>query len=254
MNDRVSVIMPAFACEAYIGQAIRSVQAQTYEHWRLIVVDDASPDRTAQIVADMAREDGRIRLIQNERNQGAALCRNRAIEEADGRYLAFLDGDDLWKPDKLTRQLAWMREHGFAFSCTAYDKIDETGAPLRRMVHTPRVRDYRGVLKSCPGNSTVVYDTSVVPKQTIPDIRKRNDYAMWLKVVKRAGTLGGLDEPLSSHRVRPSSLSSNKLALVRYHWRVYREFEGLGLPYSAYLVAYWVVKGALGRSGGRRLH
>lgn len=242
MERLVSVIMPAYNCEAFIGMAMDSVRAQTCMNWELIVVDDCSTDATPRIVQDYAQKDPRIRCHQLAANQGAAAARNAATEMARGRYLAFLDSDDLWTPDKLEKQLAFMRENGYAFTCTGYGKIDESGSRLNQTVRAGAPRDYNGVLKSCPGNSTVMYDAGALGKFYSPDIRKRNDYALWLRVIRKAGLLHGLDEPLALHRVREGSLSKNKFSLIKYHWRVYRRFENLPFLRSCWLVLYITCK------------
>lgn len=236
----VSIIMPAYNCENYIGDAIDSVIRQSYDQWELIVVDDCSKDHTPDIVKRYMKEDSRIRYYKLERNSGAAIARNRAVDEAAGKYIAFLDSDDLWFPDKLRKQIQFMEDNRFGFTCTSYTKIDEQGNDLGRSIVSALKRDYNGVLKTCPGNSTVIYNAEKLGKFKIPDIRKRNDYVMWLQVIKKEKYLYGIEEPLGSHRIRTEAISSNKASLVGYHWKVYREIERLPLIKSAYLIVYWI--------------
>ena len=240
-EELVSIIMPACNCGAFIGEAIRSVLAQNYDNWELLVVDDASSDDTPPVVETFARKDPRIRYTRLPVNSGPAAARNKAMEEAKGRYFAFLDCDDLWFPEKLSRQIGLMRTEGYTFTCTAYTKIDEKGNDLGRVI-TPSPRlDHEGLLRVCPGNSTVVFDALELGRFRIPPIRKRNDYALWLQVIKKAGYLYGINESLGSHRVRKGALSANKASLVRYHWKIYREMEAQPFLKSCYLVLYWVI-------------
>lgn len=236
----VSIIMPAYNCEKLIGTTIESVINQSYKNWELIVVDDCSSDNTYGIVKRYMKKDRRIKLYKLDKNSGPAMARNKAIEKAKGKYLAFLDSDDIWFPDKLRKQLHFMEENNYLFSCTSYTKIDENGNELNQIVYAKKKSDYNGVLKTCPGNSTVIYNAEQLGKFKIPNIKKRNDYVLWLKVIKKARYLYGLDEPLSSHRVRKGSVSSKKISLIKYHWIVYRKYEGLSLLKSSYLVLYWV--------------
>lgn len=240
-EELVSIIMPACNCEAFIGEAIRSVLAQSYDNWELIIVDDASSDGTPSVAKDFARQDSRICYTRLPVNSGPAEARNKAMEEAKGRYFAFLDCDDLWFPEKLSRQIGLMRTEGYTFTCTAYTKIDEKGNDLGRVIMPSPRLDHEGLLRVCPGNSTVIFDTQSLGRFRIPGIRKRNDYALWLQVIKKAGCLYGMDEPLGSHRLRKDSLSGNKASLVWYHWQIYREMESQPFIKSCYLILYWVI-------------
>ncbi|WP_217653122.1 glycosyltransferase family 2 protein [Fibrobacter sp. UWH9] len=246
-QGKVSVIMPAYNCERFIEATLQSLLLQTYKNWELLAVDDCSSDKTAEILERYACLDDRIKFIKNEKNLHAAMSRNKAIECAKGQYIAFLDSDDLWKSDKLEKQIAFMREQGFCFSCTAYDKIDENGKSLNRVVPAPIMLNYWGLLKHCPGNLTVMYDASVLGKHLILDIHNREDYVMWLFIIKKAKAIMGMDEVLGSHRVRRSSASSKKSILVHYHWVIYRQIEKLSILKSSYLIAYWIGKGLVSK-------
>ena len=237
----VSIVMPAYNCEDFIGITLDSVINQTYQNWEVIVVDDCSTDNTAKLVQEYVKKDNRIKYHKLDKNSGAAVARNKAVDLANGKYMAFLDSDDVWFPEKLTKQIGYMEENAYTFTCTSYTKIDEEGEYLGRTIGVRKQSDYNDILKKNPGNSTVVYNTEEIGKVKIPNIRKRNDYVMWLSVIKRAGMLYGMDEPLASHRIRDGSLSKKKANLVRYHWKVYREIEKLSLLKSSYLIVYWVV-------------
>lgn len=240
-KNLVSIIMPAYNCEDLIADTLKSVQAQEYKNWEIVIVDDCSTDNTVEVIKQYQLNDARIRLHQFQKNAGAAMARNKAIELARGEYLAFLDSDDVWKPEKLSKQLNFMKQNNYHFTCTSYNKIDEEGNDLNRIIETKKKRDYDGVLKTCPGNSTVIYNADKLGKFKIPNIKKRNDYVMWLQVIKNEKYLNGLNEVLSSHRIRESGISNNKSSLVKYHWDVYRKIEQLSLIKSLYLLIYWVL-------------
>ena len=241
-NEKVSIIMPAYNCERFIAEAIQSVQAQTYTSWELIIVDDCSTDHTRTIIDQFAHKDKRIIFLKNEKNSGAAAARNKAIETASGRYMAFLDGDDVWMPTKLEKQLEFMISNNYVFTCTDYLKIDEQSKKLDEIVPALDA-NYHEMLKRCPGNSTVIYDSNTLGKFTVPEMRNREDYVMWLNVIKKAGTLHGIHELLSCHRIGMQSLSSNKFRLVKYHWIIYRNIERLSWIKSLYLTSYWIFRG-----------
>lgn len=240
-EDLVSIIMPAYNCGNFIGITLDSVINQSYNNWEVIVVDDCSTDNTADVVQEYITKENRIKYHKLEKNSGAAVARNKAIDLATGKYMAFLDSDDVWFPEKLTKQIGFMEANNYGFTCTSYTKIDEQGEYLNRTIVAQPRRDYDGVLKTCPGNSTVIYNAEKLGKFMIPDIKKRNDYVMWLQVIKKEKYLYGIEEPLGSHRIRTEGISSNKKSLVGYHWKVYREIENLSLLKSSYLIVYWVM-------------
>lgn len=241
MTDKlVSIITPTYNCGRFIGRTIESAEAQTYSNWEMIIVDDRSTDDTKEIVARYQKEDPRIRYYLLEVNSGAAVARTRAMEEAKGAYMAFLDSDDIWMPDKLERQLAFMEEKGYAFTCTAYEQIDEEDRPLNKVIKTVRKTSYNRLLLDCPvGNSTVMYNVEVMGKFQVPNIRKRNDDALWLQMLKKEKYIWGMPEVLMRYRIRKNSISSNKLQLIKYHWQLYREIEHLNVFRSAFHVCWW---------------
>ena len=238
-TDLVSIVMPAYNCEEFIGTALDSLIQQTYVNWEVNIVDDCSTDNTLDIIASYSRKDERIKYVQLEVNSGAAVARNKSVALAQGKYIAFLDSDDVWFPEKLEKQIAFMSENEYTFTCTAYNKIDENDASLNQVIATSFVRNYDGLLKNCPGNSTVMYDASKLGKFQIPDIRKRNDYLMWINIIKKSGYIYGLNEPLASHRIRTGSISRNKFSLIKYHWHIYRNLEKLSVLKSCYLILHY---------------
>lgn len=242
MNDKVSIVMPAYNAADYIKESIESVRKQTFTNWELVVVDDCSTDNTAEIVKKEAHIDSRIKYYKLEENSGAAIARNKAVELTTGKYVAFLDSDDLWKENKLENQIAFMKSNKYTFTCTYYDKIDENSNNLNHIITYKNVNNYSGLLKDCPGNSTVIYDVELLGKTYIPNIKKRNDYLMWLKVIDKSQEIFCLKEVLTSHRIHSNSLSSDKKSLLRFHWKIYRKHEKLGIIKSTYLIIYWVIK------------
>lgn len=231
MDNRpmVSIVMPTYNAERYIEEAIQSVVNQTFTDWELLVVDDCSTDRTGDIVLKFSDSDKRIRYFKQHINGGAARSRNRAIQEAGGEYLAFLDCDDIWMPEKLERQLAFMKEGNFDFSCTAYAFIDEQGNRTGKAVLPFRKAGYRLCLYygNCVGNSTAMLRIGKTGKVYSPEIRKRNDFALWLRALRRTSYVYGIQEVLGEYRVRKNSLSAKKMGLFRYQWDLYRNVEKL---------------------------
>lgn len=236
----VSIITPSYNSAPFIAETIKSVLAQTYTHWEMIIVDDCSSDTSCNLIEEYANKDSRIKLLKLERNSGAAVARNKAMEFAQGRYMAFLDSDDLWMSDKLERQLNYMRLHDYAFTCTSYTKIDENGNSLNYIVKTlPRI-NYNRILLDCPvGNSTVMYDVNKMGKFEVPNIRKRNDDALWLQMLRKEKYLYGMSDVLMKYRLRRNSISSNKFSLIKYHWYLYRHIEHLSLLRSLFHIGYW---------------
>lgn len=243
----VSIITPAYNCEDYIGETIESIQNQTYKNWELLIVDDKSTDNTEKVVRMYSDKDSRIRYTRLKQNSGAAVARNVAIEQAAGQYLAFCDSDDLWLQNKLEKQLLFMKETDHAFTCTAYEQIDENGNRLNKVFVPKKKCDYNRLLLDCPvGNSTVMYDVSKMGKFTVPDIRKRNDDALWLKMLKKEPYIWGMEEVLVKYRVRSDGLSGNKLKVIKYHWILYRKIEHLSIARSLFHIFYWCVIKILG--------
>lgn len=234
----VSIIMPTYNCGKFIAETIKTVLEQTYTNWELVIVDDCSKDDTEQVVKSF--NDSRIRYYKLEQNSGAAVARTTAMQKAEGEYMAFLDSDDLWKKDKLEKQLKFMKDNKYNFTCTAYEQVDEQGNKLGKTIKTKKKADYNRILLDCPvGNSTVMYNVSALGKFEVPNIRKRNDDALWLQMLKKEKYIYGMDEVLMEYRIRTNSISSNKLDLVKYHWKLYREIEHLSVPRSVFHICWW---------------
>ena len=243
----VSIITPTYNCGKFIGKTIESVQRQTHKNWEMLIVDGCSTDDTETVVNAYCNKDQRIFYYRLDVNSGPAVARNKAMEMAKGTYMAFLDSDDVWIPEKLTVQISWMNEHDYAFTSTSYEQIDEAGILLNKIVHSIKKTDYNRLLLDCPvGNSTVMYNVEKMGKFEVPNIRKRNDDALWLKMLKREQYIYGMPQILMQYRVRQGSVSSNKLNLIKYHWQLYRNIEHLSVAKSLFHIGYWGIIKVLG--------
>ena len=241
--------MPAYNSADYIADAVESVLAQTYANWTLYISDDGSDDDTLQIANQYADKDERIQIVKSlEKSTGAAKTRNRALIKSKGDYIAFLDSDDIWGPEKLEKQIQFMQQHALALSCTKYSTIDEAGNPLGRPREGSDVLTYKDLLahRGTIGCLTVMYDRNKCGDIQMPDIRKRQDYAMWLSILKQGHVSHRLNEDLASYRIREGSVSRNKLSAALYMWKVYRDVEKLGLLQSAYYFTHYAIYHAWG--------
>lgn len=238
----VSIIIPMFNAQQYIEDAIESIQNQTYTQWEVIIVDDASTDDSVEVVKRI--EDKRIRLIQLEKNTGAAYSRNIGINHANGRYIAFLDADDLWKEDKLEKQVMFTYHNGYAFTFTGYEFADETGKPLNRVVHVPSSIQYKQALKNTTISTiTVMFDLQQLHKEEImmPLNSTREDTATWWKVLRSGITAYGFDEPLSYYRRHMNSSSANKMKAILGTWKMYRTCEKLSVITTLYYFCFYLM-------------
>lgn len=230
----VSIITPSYNTARFIAETIESVMAQTYMNWEMIIVDDCSTDNTDEVVAAYVAKDSRIHYLKNEENSGAALTRNRALREARGRWIAFLDSDDLWHPEKLERQIRFMEKNRYAFSYTCYSEIDSEGNETGIQVSGPTKITMRRMFAFCwPGCLTVMYDANVVGLVQIKDIKKNNDYAMWLKICRKADChllplfLG------KYRRGRIGSISTHGYTtLIKWQYKLWHEAEKMSLVSS----------------------
>ena len=232
----VSIITPTWNCAQYIGETIRSIQAQTYQNWELIISDDCSTDNTREVIAPYLQSDNRIKYICNDRNSGAAITRNNALKTAHGKWIAFLDSDDLWLPEKLERQLNIMATNNFAFSYTEYKEMDSDSNETGVLISGPKHVSKWGMFAFCwPGCLTVMYDQEKVGLIQIEDIKKNNDYAMWLKVCRKA-SCHLLQEPLALYRRgRVGSVSTHGYStLIKWHYRLWHEAEGMNAVASVF--------------------
>lgn len=233
MNELVSIIMPSYNTGKFIQETINSVKNQTYNNWELIIVDDGSTDNTDEVVR--AIKDDRIKYIKNKVNKGAAISRNIALREAKGRWIAFLDSDDLWKEDKLEKQIKFMEDNNYYFSYTNYIEIDENSNFNGKKITGPKKITRIGMFNYCwPGCLTVMYDSKRIGLIQIEDIKKNNDYAMWLKVCKKVDCYL-LNEDLAMYRKRTGSISNHSYkTLIKWHYKLYKDVEKQNIVYSIF--------------------
>ena len=245
-NIEVSVIMPSYNSEQFLAATIDSVINQTFKAWELIIIDDCSPDNSNKIIGEYMKQSEKIKLISLSSNSGPAIARNRGIKEAKGRYIAFLDSDDLWHKDKLARQVSFMEEQDIALSYTSYYRIKETSGKIIYQFYVPEKVDYSELLKqNIIGCLTAIYDTQKIGKVYMPNIDKRQDFGLWLNILKKVPYAYGMIEPLASYRVRISSVSSNKILASKYNWKLYREVEKLPLYKAIYYFGWYTYRSVL---------
>lgn len=226
MSSLVSVITPSFNSEKFISQTIYAVLNQTYKNWELLIVDDCSTDETFSMISNFASQDSRIKVFKLDKNSGAGVARNFAIQQASGNYIAFLDADDLWKPEKLEKQLHFMEEQKIPFTFSFYETIDEAGNLRNETITTPSKITYQQ-LYYCNwiGNLTGIYSVDFFGKIPISSIKKRQDWMLWLQIVKQIKTAIPVAESLAYYRVRQDSISASKWKLIKYNFKVYRDFH-----------------------------
>lgn len=235
----ITVVTSLYNAEDFIVRNIESVRKQTLTNWEHIIVDDCSSDHGVQLVEEQMKLDNRIILLKNEVNSGAAITRNRAIELAKGRYIAFLDSDDQWDDNKLERQLAFMQQNNYPFTYSFYRRIDNEGNPIDVLDDLPlEINHWKLLKRNWVGCLTAMYDTEVFGKVYMENIRKRQDYTLWLKLVKTHGKAYCVPEVLATYTVQKQSISSNKKDLVKYNWYVYREVEKQSILKSLYFLFY----------------
>lgn len=268
MHDLVSIIMPAYNCETFIAEAIASVRAQTYRHWNLIVVDDCSTDGTARVAREWAERDPRVRVLSLLANRGTSAARNLGLAHSAGRYVAFLDADDIWAADKLDKQIAFMAQRKAGFSFTAYQKF--SSARLGGVISASPTVSWRDMLKGNRiGCSTVMLDAHAFVQIRFPtgpgrrdhypvwrsllDPERRmglveqggEDYALWLSLLRNGGLAHGLDQPLVRYRVHKASKSARKLRAVAAQWVVYRDVEKIPRLRAAWYLGHYAVRGVI---------
>lgn len=232
----VSIIMPAYNAARFIEQAVESVAAQTYTNWELLIINDCSTDNTSEIICQLMEKYSQIRFFDQKINQGVAKTRNIAIDEAKGEYIAYLDSDDIWLPQKLEKQLAFMEKYQALVCFSAYQRINAESNDLNQ-VSIPAEITYTGLLKSnFIGNLTGIYNAKKLGKCRLESI-KHEDYVAWLKLVKQAGKAYGINEVLARYRVYGESTSSNKLKTIAWQWKIYRRSENLNIFKSLYYMA-----------------
>jgi len=244
----VSVIMPAFNAENFIEAAVSSVISQTYSAWELFIIDDASTDATLSQAEKLAKQDSRIKIIRNKKNSGAGISRNNGIKAAQGDFIAFLDADDQWKPKKLEIQLEAMQQQDAAVCFSSYQQINENGSSRNEIIEALPILSYQKLLKSnYLGNLTGIYNVKKLGKIYAPEIRKRQDWALWLEALKKGGPAIGIQRCLAKYRIRKGSISGNKLEMLKYNFNIYHKVLGFSFPKSigymlVFLKEHFIIK------------
>jgi len=239
--ELVSIITPTYNSSQYIEETIESIISQTYKNWELLITDDCSSDETFELIKKYSAKDPRIKVFQLTVNSGPGVARNNSIKQAKGRYIAFCDSDDLWQKEKLSKQLKFMKENNVGFSFTGLYHMDENGNLLKK-IDVPKKVGYVDLLKkNSIGCLTAMYDSKRIGKKYMPKIGRRQDYALWLKIIKDTQYAYGLNEPLAYYRERKSSISSSKLKLIKYNWLVLREQEKKSFLKSIYYLSFIII-------------
>lgn len=239
----VSVVMPVHNSARFLREAIESVLDQTYQNWELLIVDDASKDDSINIAHEYEEKDKRIHVLKNDAPIGIPSApRNVGITAARGRYVAFLDSDDIWFPRKLEQQIPLLSEQGTAIAFGNYEKMEEDGRRRNRVVRAPATASYKSLLNgNVIGNLTGMYDRKQTGTVLMPD-RRHEDYVMWLSILKRGFVARNTGTVLGAYRLRSTSVSSQKMLTVRWQWAIYREVEGLSWFSSAYHFMFYAFK------------
>ena len=244
-NDLVSIITPAFRCANVVEETIRSVLNQTYPRWEMLIIEDCSPDNTREVLFKWTKVDSRVRLIQQPHNVGPAMARNAGLEQARGRWIAFLDSDDLWLPQKLERSIAFAQAHHAPLVFTGFRRIPAAGGTEGRYIGVPRSLSYRQLL----GNTAIATSTVLLDRNIVGDVRMRktyyDDFDCWLQVLKPGRFAYGLDEDLMRYRVMGQSISRNKRNSAANVWRAYRNLEQLSIPEACWYFTNYAVRGLL---------
>ena len=241
----VSIITPTFNSAEFISDTIKSIQSQTFSNWELIITDDCSSDNTIEIIKSFSKNDTRIKLFILEKNCGAGIARNNSIKIAKGRFIAFCDSDDQWKSEKLQKQVDFLIHNNLVFTYSSYDVIDEENCFLKKVVAPSEINYKKMLNNNYVGCLTAIYDTEKLGKIYMSNLRKRQDWVLWLKIIKIIGNTRGLNESLAIYRDRSKSESSNKIQMIRYNWNVYNTQLGYNKLSSCFLLLnflYYYVK------------
>ena len=242
MNEPlVSIITPVYNAERFLSDTIKSVQNQTYKNWEILLIDDCSKDNSAQIIKEFQKYDNRIKYIKLKKNSGASVSRNEGIRNAKGRFIAFVDSDDVWKPEKLEIQIKYMLKENLGFTFTSYRYMKENGELTNKIARAPSKINYNGLLKNTIiGCSTVVIDREIVDYFEMPLVRRGQDTATWLQILRKEKYAYGIEQDLVNYRLVGESLSSNKIIALKRTWNTYRNVEKLGLLKSSYVFCFYV--------------
>ena len=244
-KEKVSIIVPMYNAEKFIGKTIESVLAQTYQNWEMLIMNDVSTDNSLAIVSLYAKKDERIKIVNTEKNVGVVKGRNFLIDLASGKYIAFLDADDYWHNEKLEKQIKFMKEKNASISCTEYTRVKENEEKINDVIIKEEI-SYNDILKNnYLGCLTVIYDAKKIGKRYFKELEKNEDYVLWLEIVKDVNTIYGLKENLAYYRVLDNSRSSNKVKTAKVRWEIYRKIEKLSLLKSIYYFLHYAIRAVL---------
>lgn len=250
----VSIIIPVYGCEAYLRETLDSVIAQTFTEWEAILINDCSPDNSLVIANEYAERDPRFRVYSHEKNQGAHIARNTALEYVRGRYISYLDSDDIWMPQKLQIQLDFMQKNGVYACITSYQTVEEDGT-YRNTVTVPERTGYKQMLgNTLTCTHTAVFDTEKIDKNLLimPTIGAAEDLATWLTVMKAGFDFFGLPDVMAKYRKHGGSRSSNKIRAMKNTWNIYRNIEHLNIFQSAYYFVGYAFHAVMKRRPGKK--
>ena len=244
-KEKVSIIVPMYNAEKFIGKTIESVLSQTYENWEMLIMNDVSTDNSLAVVNEYAKKDDRIKVLNTEKNMGVVKGRNHLIDLANGKFIAFLDADDYWHSQKLEKQIQFMKEKNAGISCTEYTRVKENGEKINEVVIKSEI-SYTDMLKNnYLGCLTVMYDVEKVGKRYFKELEKNEDYVLWLEIVKDVKTIFGLKENLAYYRVLDNSRSSNKVKTAKVRWEIYQKVEKLPFLKSVYYFLHYAIRAVL---------
>ena len=244
-QEKVSIIVPMYNAEKFIGKTIESVLSQTYKNWEMLIMNDVSTDNSFAVVSEFAKKDERIKIVNTEKNVGVVKGRNYLIDLASGKYIAFLDADDYWHNEKLEKQVKFMKEKNASISCTEYTRITENGEKINEIVIKSEISNSDMLKNNDLGCLTVMYDVEKVGKRYFKELEKNEDYVLWLEIVKDVKIIYGLKENLAYYRVLDNSRSSNKVKTAKVRWEIYRKVEKLSFLKSVYYFLHYAVKAVL---------
>ncbi len=243
--DLVSIITPAYRCAGVVGETIRSVLDQTYLNWEMLIVEDCSPDNTCDVLRKWTAVDPRLHLIEQPKNAGPATARNVGLERAQGRWIAFLDSDDLWLPHKLEYSIKFAEEHEAPLVFTGFRRIPSDGGKAGHYIGVPRTLNYKQLL----GNTAIATSTVLLDRSLVGEVRMRktyyDDFDCWLQILKPGRVAHGLDEDLMRYRVMGQSVSRNKFNSAVKVWSAYRDLERLSVPVASWYFMSYAIRGLL---------
>lgn len=241
-ENKVSIIIPVYNAEKFIGKTIESVLNQTYKNWEILIFNDKSKDNSLKIIKKYSEKDKRIKFVDSKENVGVVAARNKLIEIATGEFMAFLDADDYWKQNKLEKQIKFMLKNNALISCTEYTRVTEDEKEINDII-IKEIITYEDMLKNnYLGCLTVIYNANKLGKRYFKEREKNEDYVLWLEIVKETKIIFGLKENLAFYRVLNNSRSSNKIKAAKDRWNVYRKIERLSLFKSIYYFLQYVIR------------